>query len=48
MELFAAFRHQELARVVQRMAPPKRRALAGAFAAFTAVGGAPAAHFDLA
>jgi DNA-binding MarR family transcriptional regulator len=44
---FAAFRRRELARVVRRLAPPQRRALAGAFAAFTAVGEAPAPHFDL-
>lgn len=48
VEHFAAFRHQELARVVQRMAPPQRRALEGAFAAFTAVGDPPTPHFDLA
>lgn len=44
-----AFRHQELARVLQRMPPPQRRALEGAFAAFTAAGGdPPAPQFDLA
>jgi hypothetical protein len=44
---FAAFRHQELARVVQRMPPPQCRALQGAFAAFTAVGDPPAPQFTL-
>lgn len=44
---FAAFRHQELARVVHLMPPPQRRALQGAFAAFTAFGDPPAPQFAL-